>query len=81
MTPGESHNEWYHYYCSNSIPLRIQWQLCLLGPEPIYTKRRAVYLTLVSTVARVLKVAGGRYACLVQNLFIQKGAGDSSQET
>ena len=22
MTPGESHNEWYHYYCSNFYPFK-----------------------------------------------------------
>ena len=24
MTPGESHNEWYHYYCSFFMSLRIR---------------------------------------------------------
>ena len=23
MTPGESHNEWYQYYCSNICPFKI----------------------------------------------------------
>ena len=23
MTPGESHNEWYQYYCSNICPFNI----------------------------------------------------------
>ena len=27
MTPGESHNEWYHYYCSNFYPFKILFQI------------------------------------------------------
>ena len=23
MTPGESHNEWYHYYCSNLYVFKL----------------------------------------------------------
>ena len=23
MTPGESHNEWYQYYCSNICPFNV----------------------------------------------------------
>ena len=33
MTPGESHNEWYHYYCSNfyvfNSNLEFQSLICL----------------------------------------------------
>ena len=25
MTPGESHNEWYQYYCSNICPFKHRW--------------------------------------------------------
>ena len=44
MTPGESHNEWYQYYCSNICPFNVR-QKYVFDPivhlikyklEPIY---------------------------------------------
>ena len=34
MTPGESHNEWYHYYCSNFCPFKRLIQMSLEHPHP-----------------------------------------------
>ena len=35
MTPGESHNEWYQYYCSNICPFKnsIVWSACIVYIE------------------------------------------------
>ena len=32
QTPGESHNEWYHYYCSNLYVFKKTYMHVLLVP-------------------------------------------------
>ena len=41
MTPGESHNEWYQYYCSNICPFKrlTYWYLSIILANRLHPDR------------------------------------------
>ena len=54
MTPGESHNEWYQYYCSNICPF----------------KEDLIFLTKFSMAAKFIKKIIFLRGIDVQNLKV-----------